>query len=336
MPASTPELTQAVSTTEAAVVSGLPGIDSRTLSTEPIRARKRHIPRRPPDPPRGGRQRWREFVTRSQGPAISEHRHRNLRRWPPPGPANPGKRRRWGADMCAARVRVVVAVLVTGFLGSGLSVSMQDSALANVVTPAARSASPAPTPTATATATPASPAPAPTPTPTATATPASPAPTPTPTATATPASPAPTPTPTATATPASPAPTPTPTATATPASPAPLPLPLPPRPRPRPAPPPLPLPPRPGPRPARAPRRRRGRIRRRHRRRARLLLRQSRRGPRPRRWSRSRRRPRSAMPFRFPRAWWRRTPGLSVRAAPARAGRGLPGRSRSPSRREPP
>ena len=159
MPASTPELTQAVSTTEAAVVSGLPGIDSRTLSTEPIRARKRHIPRRPPDPPRGGRQRWREFVTRSQGPAISEHRHRNLRRWPPPGPANPGKRRRWGADMCAARVRVVVAVLVTGFLGSGLSVSMQDSALANVVTPAARSASPAPTPTATATATPASPAP---------------------------------------------------------------------------------------------------------------------------------------------------------------------------------
>ena len=121
--------------------------------------------------------------------------------------------------MCAARVRVVVAVLVTGFLGSGLSVSMQDSALANVVTPAARSASPAPTPTATATATPASPAPAPTPTPTATATPASPAPTPTPTATATPASPAPTPTPTATATPASPAATPTPTATGTPASP---------------------------------------------------------------------------------------------------------------------
>jgi hypothetical protein len=40
--------------------------------------------------------------------------------------------------MGSARVRVVVAGLVTGgFLASGLSAGMQDSALANVVTPAA-------------------------------------------------------------------------------------------------------------------------------------------------------------------------------------------------------
>src|SRR5208283_1453725 len=118
----------------------------------------------------------------------------------------------------------------------GLSASMQDSALANVVTPAARSATPAPTPSATATRTPASPtpppsatatrtpaSPAPTPSATATRTPASPAPTPSATATRTPASPAPTPNATATRTPASPAPTPSATATRTPASPAPTP-----------------------------------------------------------------------------------------------------------------
>ena len=105
--------------------------------------------------------------------------------------------------MCSARVRVVVAVLVTGgFLGSGLSASMQDSALANVVTPAARSATPAPTPSATATRTPATPAP--TPSATATRTPATPAPTPSATATRTPASPR-------TATPTRPQPHPAPT-----------------------------------------------------------------------------------------------------------------------------
>ena len=41
------------------------------------------------------------------------------------------------------------------------------------------------------------------------------------------------------------------------------------------------------------------------------------------------------MPFRFPLAWWSRTPGLSARAVPARAGPSLPGRSRSRSRGEP-
>ena len=200
---------------------------------------------------RGDRQRLRAFVTHSQAPAIAEHRYRNQRRWPPPDRPTRTSGGDRGADMCSARVRVVVGVLVTGgFLGSGLSASMQDSALANVVTPAARSATPAPTPSATATSTPASPAP----TPSATAhrrparrrprapppparrparrrprapppprTPASPAPTPSATATSTPASPAPTPSATATSTPASPAPTPSATATRTPASPAPTP-----------------------------------------------------------------------------------------------------------------
>ena len=42
------------------------------------------------------------------------------------------------------------------------------------------------------------------------------------------------------------------------------------------------------------------------------------------------------MPFRFPLAWWRRTPGLSARAALPRTGRSLPDQSRFPSRREPP
>jgi len=32
----------------------------------------------------GDRQRLRAFVTHSQAPAISEHRYRNQRRWPPP------------------------------------------------------------------------------------------------------------------------------------------------------------------------------------------------------------------------------------------------------------
>ncbi len=34
---------------------------------------------------RGDRQRLRAFVTHSQAPAISQHRYRNQRRWPPPG-----------------------------------------------------------------------------------------------------------------------------------------------------------------------------------------------------------------------------------------------------------
>ena len=76
--------------------------------------------------------------------------------------------------MCSARVRVVVAGLVTwGLLGSGLSASMQDSALANVVTSAARS--PTPAPTASATPTTATPTPTPT-----TATPTWPGPHPAP------------------------------------------------------------------------------------------------------------------------------------------------------------
>ena len=72
------------------------------------------------------------------------------------------------------------------------------------------------------------------------------------------------------------------------------------------------------------------------RRRACPLLSQSRRVLHPRCWPPYRRRSRSAMPFRFPLAWSRRTPGLSGRAALPRAGRSLPDRSRFPSPREPP